>query len=156
MTSKFFGWISYTLMKAQRKDHEWDKWETFRYDQTHILTMIASYKLGNGWQLGTRLRYVTGSPETPIVGGIFDADHNTYSPLYGEANSVRNDPFFQLDFRVDKMWQYKTWMLSLYLDIQNVTNYANQEGVSYNYDYSESSNIEGFPFFPSICIKGEF
>jgi len=156
MSSNFFGWLSYTLMKAERKDHDGDKWESFQYDQTHILTMIASYKLGSGWQLGTRLRYVTGSPTTPIIGSMFDADANTYSPIYGKPNSVRNDPFFQLDFRVDKMWQFETWMLSLYLDIQNVTNYVNQEGVSYNYDFSENSKVEGFPFFPSLGIKGEF
>jgi len=156
MNSNFFGWISYTLMKAERKDHPGDEWESFKYDQTHILTMIASYKLGSGWQLGTRLRYVTGSPTTPIIGSMFNADDNTYSPIYGKPNSVRNDPFFQLDFRVDKMWQFETWMLSLYLDVQNVTNYVNQEGVSYNYDFSESSKVEGFPFFPSLGIKGEF
>ena len=118
--------------------------------------MIASYKLPKGWQVGTRLRYVTGSPKTPVVNSIYNADSTTYSPIYGEPNSKRNDAFFQLDFRVDKTWQYKTWMLSLYLDIQNITNYTNQEGVSYNYDYSESSKIEGIPFFPSIGIKGEF
>ncbi len=156
MSSKFFGWISYTIMKAERKDHDWDDWTLFRYDQTHILTMIASYKISNGWQIGTRLRYVTGSPKTPIVNSIYNADSTTYSPIYGEPNSVRNDAFFQLDLRVDKIWQFETWMLSFYLDIQNVTNYANQEGVSYNYDYSESSKVEGIPFFPSIGIKGEF
>ncbi len=156
MSAKFFGWISYTLMKAERKDHSWEEWEPFQFDQTHILTMVGSYKLPYGFEVGARLRYVTGSPETPVIGSVYDADSNDYAAIYGEPNSERNDPFFQLDLRIDKTWQFKLWTLTAYLDVQNVTYYKNQEGVSYNYDYSESQKVEGLPIFPSFGIKGSF
>ncbi len=156
MSAKFFGWISYTLMKAERKDHSWEEWEPFQFDQTHILTMVGSYKLPYGFEIGARLRYVTGSPETPIVGSVYDSDSNDYAAIYGDPNSERNDPFFQLDLRIDKTWQFKLWTLTAYLDVQNVTYYKNQEGVSYNYDYSESQKVEGLPIFPSFGIKGSF
>ncbi len=154
LSKRFFGWISYTLMKSERKEHPWEDWELFRFDQTHILTILGSYKLPYGFEFGARLRYVTGSPKTPITSSIFDSDNATYTPLYGKPLSERNEPFFQLDIRVDKTWQFKLWTLTAYLDIQNVTYYKNQEGVDYNYDYSESQKVEGLPIFPSIGIKG--
>ncbi|MBN2693136.1 TonB family protein [bacterium] len=156
LSKRFFGWISYTLMRAERKEHPWEDWELFRFDQTHILTILGSYKLPYGFEVGARLRYVTGSPETPITGSVFDSDNATYSPIYGEALSKRNEPFFQLDIRIDKTWQFKLWTLTAYLDVQNVTYYKNQEGVDYNYDYSESQKVEGLPIFPSFGIKGEW
>ena len=156
MNSRFFGWVAYTLMKSERKDSPQEDWELFRYDQTHILTILGSYKLPYGFEVGARVRYVTGRPTTPVVGSIYDADSLTYAPIMGKPRSERNDAFFQADLRIDKTWQFKTWMLTAYLDIQNVTNYDNQEGIVYSYDYSESEKISGLPIFPSIGIKGEF
>lgn len=156
LSKRFFGWISYTLMKAERKEHPTEDWELFQYDQTHIITALGSYKLPWGLTFGARVRYVTGSPETPVIGSIYDADNDAYTALYGKANSVRNDPFFQLDLRVDKLWQFKYWSLTAYLDVQNVTYYDNQEGVNYNFDYSENQKVTGLPIFPSFGIKGAF
>jgi TonB family protein len=156
MNSRFFGWISYTLMRSERKDTPQDDWELFRYDQTHILTILGSYKLPYGFEIGARVRYVTGSPTTPVIGSIYDADSGTYSQITGAPLSIRNEPFFQADLRIDKTWQFKTWTLTSYLDIQNVTYYTNQEGTQYNYDYTESKPVEGIPIFPSFGVKGEF
>ena len=36
----------------------------FDFDQTHILTLIASYKFPRGWQIGARFRLVSGNPYT--------------------------------------------------------------------------------------------
>jgi len=156
MSAKFFGWISYTLMNAEVKDHPGDSWEYSKYDQRHILTILGSYKLPYGFEIGARLRYTTGSWETPIIGAIYDPDNSSYAPIYGEPNSQRSDPFFQLDLRIDKSWQYEWWTLTAYLDVQNATYYKNQEGTNYNYDYSESQKIEGLPIFPSFGVKGTF
>src|SRR5581483_9637964 len=57
----FYGWISYTVSRAERKDHPDQPWRLFQYDQTHIFTLMASYKLPRGFQLGIRFRYVTGN-----------------------------------------------------------------------------------------------
>jgi hypothetical protein len=43
--------------------------------------------------------------------------------------------------------------LSLYLDIQNVTNRRNAEGISYSEDYSTRSYTRGLPIFPSIGLE---
>ena len=51
---------------------------------------------------------------------------------------------------------YRDWILSTYLDIQNVTNRSNSEGLNYNYDYSESQVTSGAPVLPTFGLKAEF
>jgi hypothetical protein len=152
----FFGWISYTLLRSERKDHLDEDWHLFQFDQTHILTIIASYKLPRGYQVGLRFRYVTGSPSTPIASAFVDANSGLYQPIYGAPDSDRLGAFNQLDVRFDKTWTFRWWSLSLYLDIQNVYNAKNPEGYQYNFDFSKPQAVAGLPFFPALGIRGDF
>jgi TonB family protein len=153
---RFFGWVAYTLSRSTR---EWPPlYETvlFNYDQTHILTMLGSYKLGRGWEFGARFRIVSGNMYTPFVGGLFDADAGSYAPVSGKAYSARLPMFHQLDLRVDKAWKYSAWTLRTYLDVQNVYNRSNPEGLAYNFDYTRSQIIGFLPIIPSLGVRGEF
>jgi hypothetical protein len=145
---------SYTYLKSRRRDPDNGTYPS-EFDQTHNLNLIAAYDLAR-WSFSSRLRFVTGGPYTPIVGGIFDSDNDVYAPIRGAFYSDRFDDFFQLDFRVDRKFIYRTWILSGYLDIQNLTNSKNGQGLSYNYDFSESQNTTGFPFLPILGLRGEF
>jgi TonB family protein len=153
---RFFGWVAYTLSRSERRDADADAAYTFDYDQTHILTALGSYKLGRGWQLGGRFRYISGTPYTPELGGVMDYDAGTYAPVSSNArNSARTGAFHQLDVRIDKTWTFSAWKLSAYLDLQNTYLHQNPEGVSYNYNYSKSSSLTGIPFLPIIGLRGE-
>jgi TonB family protein len=153
---RFFGWVAYTLSKSERKDAPGQPWETFEYDQTHILTALGSMKLGRGWQFGMRFRYFTGTPYTPYVGGIVDQDAGVYAPLESaQKNSRRLPAHHQLDLRLDKTWTFQSWKLSTYLDVQNVYNRKNTEEVEYNYDSSQSKPVAGLPILPILGIRGE-
>jgi len=153
---RFFGWVAYTLSRSERRDGAGQAMYKFDYDQTHILTALASYKLGRGWQAGARFRYISGTPYTPELGGVMDYDAGTYAPIgSNDRNSARTGAFHQLDLRIDKTWTFSAWKLSAYLDIQNAYVHQNPEGVSYNYNYSKSSNLTGIPFLPIIGLRGE-
>jgi len=152
----FFAWISYTLSRSERRDHPDQDWHVFQFDQTHILNLTTSYELGKGYQVGLRFRYVTGNPSTPIVASYFDSNQNEYVGVQGPLYSTRLDPFVQLDFRFDKTWTYDRWRFSLYLDIQNLTNASNPEGVAYNFDFSKTSTVNGLPILPVLGIRGDF
>jgi len=149
------GSLAYTLSKSTRTSPS-DGSYLFDYDQTNIVSSVLSVKTPSLWQFGFRLRYVTGNPTTPVVGSFFDADNDNYVPQYGPKNSSRLPDFFQLDFRFDKRFVYTFWIMNLYLDIQNVTNYKNVESVSYNYNYTTSTYVTGLPLIPSLGIKAEF
>lgn len=156
MSDRFFGWLAYTLLKAERRDQPGGQWRPFDFDQTHIMSVLGVFRLGSGWEAGFRFRYVTGNPTTPIVGAVYNSDTDTYAPTYGPTNSARQRDFHQLDLRVDKKWVFDTWMLALYIEIQNVYLSENQEGVSYNYDYTESQATTGIPILPTFGIRADF
>ncbi len=85
-----------------------------------------------------------------------DYDAGTYAPVNsGNLNSARTGAFHQLDLRIDKTWTFSSWKLSAYLDVQNTYVHKNPEGVSYNYNYSQSSSLSGIPFLPIIGLRGE-
>jgi TonB family protein len=151
----FFGWVSYTVSRSERQDHPDQPWRLFQYDQTHILTLVTSYKLPRGFQVGLRFRYVTGNPYTPVTGSYFDNKDGAYHATYGPLYSQRLDAFNQLDLRVDKTWTFDRWKLSMYLDIQNVYYHRNAENVQYNFDFSKSAPVEGLPILPALGIRGE-
>jgi hypothetical protein len=153
---RFFGWLAYTLSRSERRDAPGEPLHRYDFDQTHILTALASYKLGRGWQVGGRFRYVTGSPYTPEIGGVMDYDAGAYAPITAKSvNSARLPDFNQLDLRIDKAWKFSAWQLSAYLDVQNVYYRKNAEGIAYNYNYTQSSVVSGLPILPIIGVRGE-
>ncbi len=154
--ARFFGWLAYTLSRSDRKDLSEEDWRPFQFDQTHILTVLGSYRLGRGWEVGARFRLVSGSLTTPNRYGFFDENAGAYLPdqdfpLFGE----RLPMFHQLDIRVDKVWKTKDFTFSLYMDLQNAYNRSNVEGVQYNFNYSQRQFATGLPFLPSFGIRGE-
>lgn len=155
--SGFFGWISYSLIRSERKDHPDTPWRLFDYDQTHVATLVASYDLGKGWEVGTRVRYATGFPRTKVVGSFYDARRDVYEPVFStKQNGIRIPAFFQIDFRVAKRFEWKPVKLEVFVDVQNVMNRKNAEDIAYNYDYSNQANITGLPLLPVIGARAEW
>ncbi|HEY6723352.1 MAG TPA: TonB-dependent receptor [Polyangiaceae bacterium] len=158
---RFFGWLAYTLSKSVRDDGPGYPERNFEWDQTHNLVVLGSYRLGDGWEFGARFRLISGGLETPVarppsLPAIYAAEAGSYVPLQGEDFSRRLPMFHQLDVRLDKAWQFRTWRFSAYLDIQNVYNNAAVEATGYNYDYSQSTYQRGLPILPSLGLRGEF
>lgn len=156
VTERFYGWLAYTLSRSEQVSRVGREIARTGLDQTHILTLVASVKLGRGWETGARFRLATGRPETPIHGGLFDSDLNRYMRITGERNSVSRQLFHQLDFRVEKTWFFDLWRLSAYLDVQNVYNAENPEATLWDYRFRESGPLRGLPILPTIGIKGAF
>ena len=120
--------------------------------------MLGSWHLKRDWDVGFRARYVTGKPETPVDSAEFVANFGGYYvPIYGDVNSVRIKPFFQVDIRVDKKFVYDKWMFSLYLDIQNLSYflYKSPEFTVYNYNYKQKQTVSNI-FFPALGFRAEF
>lgn len=153
----FFGWISYSLIRSVRRDHPDTDWRLFDYDQTHVATLVASYDLGRGFELGARLRYSSGFPRTPVLGAYYDARRDLYSPYFGAQNSRRIPAFAQADLRLSKKFVFsKTTKLETFLDIQNITNRKNREEIVYDYAYRSTGYITGLPLLPVLGARLEW
>ncbi len=155
-SSRFFGWVAYTLSRSERRDAPGMPYRIFMFDQTHILTLIGSFRLGRGWEVGARFRFVSGNPGTPIVGSIFNGDSGTYTGIPGRLFSERNAPFHQLDVRIDKTWSWRRGSLNLFLEVLNAYNNGNTEARQYSYNYLQRQPVTGLPFFPNLGMRVEY
>ncbi len=156
LTAGFFGWISYTLMRSERKDHPGLDWRLFDFDQTHVATVVASYELGRGFELGARFRYATGFPRTPVTHAFYSARRDLYEPSFGSQNSQRIPAFVQADARIAKRFNGAWWKAEVYLDVQNVTDRDNPEEVVYDYKYGKRAYITGLPTLPVFGARFEW
>lgn len=149
------GWLGYTYARSLRRGDPavYSTYVPYVFDQPHLITALASVPLGRNWRIGGRIRYATGNPYTPVAGVYFDADAQEYVPRDGDVLSERLPAFFQLDVRLDRTWQRPWGMVKLFIDVQNATNRVNAEGVSYNFDYSQTSYTRGLPVFPSVGVE---
>ncbi|MCG8556016.1 MAG: TonB family protein [Proteobacteria bacterium] len=154
--NNFRGWLSYTLMRAERLDAGSNDYRPFDFDQTHIFALVASYRLPRNWELGLRWRIVSGNPYTPVAYGVYVHERDEYVAVPGALNSARAPSFHQMDLRVDKTWVYDVWRLSAYLSVINAYNRKNPQGIVYNYDFSDSDVQGGLPIIPIIGVKGEW
>lgn len=168
-TGRFFGWVSYTLSRATRRDTPYcdtpgnpllgtgDCWYRFDFDQTHIFSAQAGYDLPYDIGVSAQVQYVTGNPASNYNAGVYDVDADFYQGFrVGRHNDDRLPPFFQTSLRVDKLWTFKTWQLETYVDLINAVRGVNPEFLLYNYDYTESAYVRGLPFIPNIGVEARF
>jgi len=156
---EFFGWVSYTLSKSERRDRPWeedDTWYPYDIDQTHIFVALGGVELPRAWRTSGRFRYITGNPYTPYSLGVYDIDNDFYMGFpSGDHNAERMPDYYSLDLRVERRLTFKAWRLDLYTDLLNVVHGENAEYANYNYDYTEQDWVRGLPFIPSIGFDVE-
>ncbi len=157
LTEDFFGWIAYTLMRSEvNGGGADDPWVLTDYDQTHILTVVGSYRLGGGFEVGARFRLVTGNPYTPVVGATHDLDSDGWRAIRGDAHSARLPTFHQLDLRVEHTSVFDLGTFSVFLDLLNAYNQPNVEDFQYDYRYRKKEPFNGLPLFPVLGVRGAF
>ncbi|PCC67605.1 hypothetical protein SAMN02745121_02241 [Nannocystis exedens] len=161
LTRRLFGWVAYTLMRA--RTGTFDTRDRFNlrapndFDQRHNLVAVLGVKLPRRWQIAGRFRLVTGLPFTPVVGGVKpEGPFSFTNPIYGAYNSARMPVFHQLDLRVDKTWVLSRAIVSTYLDVQNIYNRQNAEGLWYLTDYSGTQTVVGVPILPVFGVRVEY
>jgi hypothetical protein len=152
----FFGWITYTLMRSERRDHPDLAYRLFDQDQTHVLGLLASLDLGHGFEVGGRFRFATGMPRTPVVGTYLNQSTGSYEPIFGAHNSIRIPNFYQLDLRAEKSFTIQRWKASVFLDMQNITSRSNPEEIVYSEDYRQRNYITGLPILVVGGARLEF
>jgi hypothetical protein len=145
------GWMSYTLSRSERTTPT-GGWRLFDHDQPHILTLVASQRVG-AWIFGTRLRVASGLPRTPVVGTFYDAASDQYDPLFGSQNSIRLPTFWQLDVRVDRSLLVGRVTVDAYLEALNLTDHTNGEEYVYNIDYTRRGTITGVPLVAVVGVR---
>ncbi len=127
--------LSYTFVRSEFTDKN-GSYVPSAWDNHHILNLTIMRDFKNHWDAGIKWRFVGGAPYTPadlILSSMrpaWDVRGREY-PDYSRFNSLRLAAFHQLDLRVDKMFFFNKWSLTLYLDIQNVYNFQSENPPQY-------------------------
>jgi hypothetical protein len=154
-TDQLYGWLSYTYARSYRRDGPDAPDLLFEFDRPHNFLAVASYKRGP-WRFGGRFRLASGPLTTPVVGSIYVADTGVYEPILGERNSERFLLAHQLDVRVDRLWTFDAWRLSVFLDVTNAYARPQVLGYLYNFDYTERERLTDLPILPALGVRGSF
>ncbi len=174
--STFTILASYTFFRSKFTNID-NRYIPSAWDSKHLLSITASKKFKNNWQLGAKWRYVGRLPYTPYdlekseKKSVWAVNNGPY-PDYSILNGRRNKAFHQLDLRADKYFFFDKWTLMIYLDIQNAYNFKsssrdiilrkqNADGSfattnnGKNYVLESYSNTQG-TVLPSIGIMVKF
>ncbi len=144
LTEKFFGVFSYTLYWSEFTGM--DKiYQPASWDNRHLISATAGYKLPKNWELGIKFRYQGAAPYTPydleqsrlnyltLGSGVFD---------YDKVNTLRLKAFHSGDIRLDKKWNYKKTTFDFYIDIQNF--YASKSTGAPQYTFKRKDDNSAF------------
>jgi hypothetical protein len=145
--NQFFGWITYTLSRSERKAPGDQKWTLFEEDIPHYLQLLGGVHLPFHWDASLRLQYATGKPQTPVVGRTLYENTQQFVPRYGEPYSERTDPYFKLGVRFDHVRVNKRFTWSTFIDLPDLLGplYMSPEFYVYNYDYTEREPVTMIP-----------
>lgn len=118
------------------------------YAQPVIFNLSGGYQFANNYELGLKFRMASGLPYTPFNS---DGTQNV-----SEYNQKTLDLTHQLDVRVDKRWNFTTWNLITYLDIQNIYGKENQFSVQWDVEKQQVKKGSSIGVLPSIGVTAEF
>jgi len=149
----FMGWVSYSLVRSERRGAPSLAYRPSDYDQSHVLTALASYDLGRGFEVGARVRFATGFPRTPVAYALADTRSDRFEPVFGPKNRERLPAFFQVDLRISKRFTLPAGELETYVEVLNVTNQQNAEELVYTRDYRTKGVLTGLPILPLFGLR---
>lgn len=152
----FFGWLSYSLIRSERRNDASSEWRTFDYDQTHLLTALGALKIWGDVDVGLRFRLASGYPRTAVTAAYYDARLDRWQPVLGERNGVRLPMFLQADLRASREWKLPSGKLEAALEVQNLTNASNAEELVYSNNFSRSGYITGLPVLVVAGLRWSF
>jgi len=148
------SWSEYAGSDGVLKPSAWDR--------RHSLDLTGGYRIGEKWEIGSKVRYLSGVAFTPWD---LEASSQTY-PVTGRgvrdwsrAGSQRSPSYLRWDVRVEREWFLGGWDVVAYVDIQNVLNRTNPVGVRYTEDpeYPDRLRpIDGVTLLPSFGFSVEF
>jgi hypothetical protein len=162
------GWVSYSFGKSTRS-REGMEWAPGN-DRRHDLNVVGTWSMSK-YKLGARFGVATGTPYTPIVGGvtrrIYDPSTDRWGTgdpeiliesLGGARNSARYPITHRLDLTASRDYSVRGARVSPYVSVANVYNAPNVFVYLYRYstDVPTRRAISQFPILPSAGVRVAF
>ena len=128
---KFFGWLSYAYIHAERRDTPHVLYEPHLFDKTHIVSIVANYNFTQHFEIGAKWQYLSGTSEAPInaINLIQDPITRGLNPILAAAEenfTVKAETYHKLDLRMSRKWNLWGTQIGGFLDVLNVYNRKNK------------------------------
>jgi hypothetical protein len=111
------------------------------WDNGQLVSLTGGYKFERNWEISTRFRFLGKAPYAPVNTEATLENYPAIIRDYSSLGKDRLDTFQQLDVRIDKKWNFKSFSLDLYLDIQNVLLSPTPSEPSYGLDRDNQGNV---------------
>lgn len=132
------------------------------WDRRHALDLTWGYRPGDRWEVGTKLRLLSGLAYTP-----FDLERSIQEYAlsgrgvldWSRVGEERTPAYARLDVRVERMFSFGSWNGAVFLDVQNVLNRTNVVGYAYTEDPARPGRLrplDGSALLPSFGFSVEF
>lgn len=117
---------SFTLYRSQYRNDASSDYISSAWDNRFILNLSGTYDFGRHWSAGVKVSWIGGAPYTPYdvdKSSLVNAWNAQGRPYYDYSlyNNSRLQAYAQFDLRVDKTFYFRSCMLGIYIDLQNVT-----------------------------------
>ena len=137
VSEKFFGWLSYAYMHAERKETPNARYKPFLFDNTHVVSLVANYSPTRKNDIGAKWQYVSGTSAVPLSTLLMIQDPVTLSmhPLLSDVAGAIAPAAFQAYHRLDLRLSRKRtqWGIPIteFIEVWNVYNSKNEINFSF-------------------------
>ncbi|MBT8405610.1 MAG: TonB-dependent receptor [Gemmatimonadetes bacterium] len=132
------------------------------WDVRHAVDLTAGWRPGSRWELGTKLRVLSGRPFTPFDEARSAAEYARTGrgvPDWDRIGAERTGAYARLDLRAERVFDFGGWNGRLFLDVQNVLARPNEIGFTYTQDPAFPDGrrpIDGTGLLPFFGFSVEF
>ena len=143
-----FFWSEFTGLNNEYIPSAWDT--------RHLLSCILGKKFNKGWEMGLKFRFTGGSPYTPF--DLVSSQQNYITTGvglldYSKLNTLKLQPFKEVDLRIDKKIYAKHVCYDIYLDFTNAFMFSNA-GIP-SYTFKRKADNSGFATTDGNALKAD-
>ena len=110
------------------------------WDSRFIFSGLLGRKFKDGWEMGLKYRFATGTPYTPFDESASRTNYyytGAGTLDYAKLNTLRLGNFQQFDFRLDKFINFRKTTFDLYLDVANAFVLKSPQNPVYHFERTE-------------------
>lgn len=125
------------------------------WDSKHNLTISGGYTIDRETEISLKYRFISGRPYTPFDSEKSSAAH--FGIQYDDKmNSIRYPNYHRVDIRFDKKYYFENWIITTFLEIENLFNTKNIFGYRWDENKNKQETIYQIAIVPAGGIRIEF
>lgn len=125
------------------------------FDYPVVANLLGSVRMGQRWEVSTRVSFLAGRPYTPFDQDASVAGRRAIYDL-ARVNDAREAHYFRADLRVDRRFLVKGRPLAVFVGAQNITNRQNPAGYSWDRRHNVAKRLTQLGLFPLLGLDWQF